>query len=269
MLFDTHAHYDDDKFEKDRYSTIKSVLEGDVSYILNAATNLASSVESISLAQHFENIFVAVGFHPHNVNEINSNTFKTLIDFTDYEKVVAIGEIGLDYYYNFAPPELQKHWFAKQINLAKDLQLPVIVHSRDAHKDTLDIIKAEQARNVGGVLHSYSGSKEMARELLMNNFYISIAGPVTYKNTRTLVEVVKFVPKEKLLIETDSPYLTPEPNRGKRNDSGMVKYIAEKIAEIKGLSYEEIATITTNNAKKLFKIDSDKFKNTEKLLDSV
>jgi TatD DNase family protein len=256
MLFDSHAHYDDEKFDNDRYDIIKKAHENGVSYILNAASDIASSIESISLSQEFEYVYSAVGVHPHNVGDINDNTVVTLADFASNKKVVAIGEIGLDYYYDTAPREIQKYWFAKQINLARNLKLPVIVHDRDAHEDCMNIIKSEKANEVGGVFHCYTGSIEMARELLKNNFYISIGGAVTFKNAKTIVGVAAYIPNDRFLIETDCPYMTPEPHRGKRNDSSYIRLVAEKIAEIKGLTFEELAFLTTNNAKKLFKIES-------------
>lgn len=254
MLFDSHAHYDDERFEKDKYEVIKKVYDSRVTYILNASSNIASSIETISLTQEFEFVYGAVGIHPHYVSEINDNTFIALADFAKDEKIVAVGEIGLDYYYDNSPRELQRFWFAKQIAFAQTLDLPIIVHDRDAHKDVMDILKAEEARNIGGVFHCYSGSVEMAREVLDNNFYISVGGPLTFKKARKLIEVVEYVPLDRLLIETDCPYLTPEPHRGKRNDSSYVKLVAEKIAQIRGLEFEEVAETTMNNAKRLFRI---------------
>lgn len=254
MLFDTHAHYDDKKFDDDRYEIIQKAHESGISYILNAACNIASAVEGISLSQKFEYVYAAVGIHPHNVEEINDNTLVTLADFATKAKVVAIGEIGLDYYYDTAPRKIQRHWFAEQINMAKGLNLPIIVHDRDAHEDSLDIIKSENAKAVGGVFHCYSGSVEMVKILLDNNFYISLGGAVTFKNARKAVEVAEYIPLDRLLLETDCPYMTPEPHRGKRNDSSYLSIVAEKIAEIKGISYEEVEKATTENAKRLFKI---------------
>lgn len=255
MLFDTHAHYDDTKFNEDRYEVIKRAHESGVSYILNASSSAASNAESIKLARRFDFVFASIGIHPHNVNEITENTLADLTGYASEKKVVAVGEIGLDYYYDFAPKEVQKRWFAEQISLAKNLNLPIIVHNRDAHEDSVNIIKSENAKAVGGVFHCFSGSVEMAKELLKNDFYISVAGPVTFKNAKKLIEVVEFVPADRLLIETDCPYLTPEPYRGKRNDSGYMRLVAEKIAEIKGVAFEEVARITTENAKRLFRID--------------
>ena len=254
MLFDTHAHYYDTQYDEDRNEVIERARASGVEYILTASSDIASSIESISLAQNYDFIYSAIGVHPHNVLELNNNIISALTDFASYPKVVAIGEIGLDYFYDNSPREAQKIWFAKQISLAKSLKLPVIIHDRDAHEDTVSIIKSEKACDVGGVLHCFSGSIEMARDVMNNNFMISIAGPVTFKNANRLLEVVKYVPEDMLLIETDCPYLAPEPHRGQRNESAYVKLIAEKIAKIKGKPYSEIAQITTSNAKRLFGI---------------
>jgi len=255
MLFDTHTHYDDTRFEKDKYEVIRKAHENGVAYILNAASNISSAVESIALAQEFSFVYAAVGIHPHNVGEANDNTIVTLADFARDSKVVAIGEIGLDYYYDIEPREIQKLWFRKQINLAKELELPIIVHDRDSHEDVMKIIKDEGAKEAWGVMHCYSGSVEMARELLKHNFYISIGGAVTFKNASRLIEVARFIPDDRLLVETDCPYMTPEPYRGKRNDSGYVRLVAEKIAEIRGTTFEDIAGKTMENAMRLFKIN--------------
>lgn len=254
MLFDTHAHYDDDKFAEDRYEVIEKAHESGVSYIINAATDVKSCEDSLALAHRYEYVYAAVGIHPHEVGDADDNALDEVARLAKDSKVVAIGEIGLDYYYDFAPRELQKHWFAQQINLAKELKLPVIVHDREAHQDSLEIIKQEKANEVGGVFHCYSGSLEMAKELLNNNFYISVGGSLTFKNAKKLVEVVRWIPLDKLLIETDCPYLTPEPHRGKRNDSSYVRFVAEKVAEIKQISVETVADVTLNNAKSLFNI---------------
>lgn len=256
MLFDSHAHYDDEKFTADKYEVIERAYHSGVTYILNASSNISSSAESISLSEKFHFVYASVGIHPHNVNEIyNNNTIDTLADLAASNKVVAIGEIGLDYYYDFAPRELQQFWFERQIDLALNMSLPIIVHNRDAHEDVFKIVKNGNAKRVGGVFHCYSGSVEMAKELLKQNFYISIGGPVTFKNARKAVEVARFIPNDRLLIETDCPYLTPEPYRGKRNDSSYVRLVAEKIAEIKNISFEEVADFTTENAKRLFQIE--------------
>ncbi|OPZ93973.1 MAG: putative deoxyribonuclease YcfH [Firmicutes bacterium ADurb.Bin419] len=254
MLFDTHAHYDDEKFTEDRYEVIENAHRSGISYIINAATDLKSCEESLAFARKYEYVYAAVGIHPHEVGDIDDITLLKLSELAKEDKVVAIGEVGLDYYYDTAPRETQRHWFAKQINLARDLMLPIIVHDRDAHQDSVDIIKSQKACDIGGVFHCYSGSMEMAKELVDYNFYISVGGSLTFKNARKLLEVVRWIPIDRLLIETDSPYLTPEPHRGKRNDSSYVRFVAEKVAEIKQMDYEEVAEATLKNAKELFKI---------------
>lgn len=258
MLFDTHAHYDDEKFDKDRHEVIEKVHEEGVAYILNASSNMESAKLGLELAQKYKYIYVAIGIHPHCADELVDSTISSLYELSLYPKVVAIGEIGLDYYYDFISREIQKASFSKQINMAKELSLPIIVHNRESHEDTLNIIKREKAKEVGGVFHCYSGSMEMARDVLNNNFYISVGGPVTFKNAKRVVEVIKYVPEDRLLVETDCPYLTPEPFRGKRNDSRYLKYVVEKVAEIKGMAYDEMAAITMENAKRLFRIDLGK-----------
>lgn len=254
MLFDTHAHFNDAQFDEDREEAIKRARANGVEYIITVSSDVASSIENINLAQNYDFFYAAIGVHPHDVIDLNENIISALKDFATYPKVVAIGEIGLDYFYDNSPRELQRIWFAKQISLAKDLKLPIIIHDRDAHEDTMSILKSENAKDVGGVLHCYSGSVEMSREVMKQNFLISIGGPVTFKNANRLLDVVRFVPDYMLLIETDSPYLAPEPFRGKRNESAQIRLIAEKIAKIKDKPIEYIEQITTSNAKRLFGI---------------
>ncbi|NLI57374.1 MAG: TatD family hydrolase [Clostridium sp.] len=254
MFFDSHAHYDDKRFDNDREEIIKDAFDNGVSYILNASSSRQSVAKSIFLANEFENVYAAIGIHPHDAKDMDEDFLQELKSHAKNQKVVAVGEIGLDYHYDFSPRDVQKFWFKKQIDLAKDLKLPIIIHDREAHQDILDIVKNEKASDVGGVFHCFSGSVEMAREVLNNNFHISLAGPITFKNAKKAVEVAEYVPIDRLLIETDSPYLTPEPFRGKRNYSAFVKFVAEKIAEIKGMELEEVAQKTTSNAKRLFKI---------------
>ncbi|MEN6316959.1 MAG: TatD family hydrolase [Clostridiaceae bacterium] len=254
MLFDTHAHLNDKQYDSDRSEVIKRARENGVEYIITVSTDVASSVENITLTQNYDFIYTAIGVHPHDVIDLNNNIISALTDFASYPRVVAMGEIGLDYFYDNSPREVQKMWFTKQISLARSLKLPVIVHDRDAHEDTMTILKSENAKEIGGVLHCYSGSVEMAREVLNMNFMISIAGPITFKNANRLLEVVRYVPDDMLMIETDSPYLTPEPFRGKRNEPANVKLTAQKIAKIKGKPLDYIEKITTDNAKRLFKI---------------
>ena len=257
MLFDIHAHYDDERFDQDRYVIIeKAHYDEGVTYIINAASDFDSIEKSIEFSKKYSFVFAAIGIHPHNAKETIFNELAKIYNYADSDKIVAIGEIGLDYYYEFSPKEMQIKTFVQQIGIAKELKLPIVIHNRDSHEDMLKIIKQENAKEIGGVFHCFSGSVEMAKELLKNNFYISVGGPVTFKNARKVVEVVKYVPEDRLLVETDCPYLTPEPFRGKRNYSGYLKYIVAKVAEIKGLTFDEASMITTKNAIQLFGINS-------------
>ncbi len=254
MLIDSHAHLDDRRFDKDRESIINSFEDNDISLVINPGADLSSSIKAVNLAEKYERVYAAVGVHPHSAKEIDESTIEILKSFSNREKVVAIGEIGLDYYYDNSPRDIQRKWFIEQMRLAKEVNLPIIVHSRDAQQETFDLIKAEQDGSLGGVLHCYSGSVEMAKEYIKLGFYISIAGPVTFKNARVLKEVVREIPLDKMLVETDSPYLTPEPYRGKRNEPIYVRFVAATIAEEKGVSFEDVARITGENTKKLFRI---------------
>lgn len=254
MLFDSHAHYDDEKFEPDRPEVLERALNRGVSLVLNAASDIETSKKSILLAEKYPYIYTAVGVHPHNVEEAGENAVHELKALSGGKKVVAIGEIGLDYHYDFAPRPLQREWFSRQIGLARELGLPIVVHNRDSHQDVMDVIKAENARDTGGVFHCYSGSVEMAKELLELNFYISFGGVITFKNSRRAAEVVEYLPEDRLLIETDCPYLAPEPYRGKRNESAYIIEIARKVAEIRKTTLERVAEFTMENAKRLFRI---------------
>ena len=252
MYFDTHTHLDDDKFREDREAVIAKVRESGVELAVNVGSGIEESESSIALAERYDFIYAAVGVHPGNTGTMTDEDLEKIKQMASHKKVVAIGEIGLDYYYDEPERDVQKIWFRKQLELAKELNMPYIIHDREAHADTLDII-----REVGytkGVMHCYSGSVEMAKVLLKMGFYISIAGQVTFKNAPKLQEVAKFVPVENLLIETDSPYLTPVPFRGKRNDSSNVAYTCAKIAELKGMDAKEVAKITLENGKKFYGI---------------
>ncbi|MCX7749483.1 MAG: TatD family hydrolase [Clostridia bacterium] len=255
MFFDTHAHYNSGKFKFDRDEAVKKAFQSGITNILNVSYDIPSLEASVSLAKKYDFIYASVGIHPHSAKDMSEELLNKVGEYAKKPKVVAIGEIGLDYNRNFSPVEVQKLWFRRQIDLAKSVKLPVIIHSRDAYKDTLEVLTGEDAKSVGGIIHSFSGNREMAREFLNQEFYISISGPITYKNAKELADAVKYAPMDRLLIETDCPYLTPEPFRGKRNESVFVRLVAEKIAEIKGETLEEIARITTENGKRLLKID--------------
>ncbi|MDK2919357.1 MAG: TatD DNase family protein [Candidatus Petromonas sp.] len=255
MLFDSHAHLDARRFDKDRDEVIKRAKENGISYIMNPGADFESSVKSIELADKYDMIYAAVGVHPHEAKTMDDMMLELLKGMTKKPKVMAIGEIGLDYHYDHSPREIQREWFRKQIRLAKEVNLPIIIHDREANQDVMNILKEEKAFDTGVLMHCYSGSAELAKQYVKLGAYISIAGPVTFKNARKTVEVVKTVPIDHLMIETDSPYLTPVPHRGKRNESGYVRFVAEKIAEIKDMSFEEVARQTTENAKKYFGIE--------------
>jgi TatD DNase family protein len=254
MLFDTHAHLDDARFDEDRKQVIEQCRVEGVSFIMNSASDIASSKKAMALAKEYDFIYASVGVHPHEAKAMDKDTLNILSELSADPKVKAIGEIGLDYHYDFSPRDVQRQRFMEQIDLAKQLRLPIIVHDRESHGDTMEIFKKMNVKGMGGVLHSFSGSVEMARECLKLGFYISLSGPVTFKNAVKNVEVAREVPLDRLLIETDSPYMTPAPHRGKRNDPAYVRYVAEKIAEIKNLSFEEVAQKTLENGKLFFGI---------------
>jgi len=255
MVFDSHAHLDDERFDKDRDSIITRAKESGIQYILNPGADLNTSIRAVNLAQKHSMIYAAVGVHPHDVKDMDEDTIEVLKALSNKEKVVAIGEIGLDFSYDHSPRDEQRKWFRRQIELAKEVNLPIIIHDRDAHEETFNILKEYDVGSLGCVMHCYASSVEMAREYIKMGVYISLAGPVTFNNARKTYDVAREIPLEWLLVETDSPYLTPTPHRGKRNEPAYVKLVAEKIAEAKGISFEEVAHQTTLNAKKLFRID--------------
>lgn len=254
MIFETHAHYDDEAFDADREMLLSSMRENGIEYIVNVGANLKSTAASIEFAQKYSFIYAAAGVHPSDTAELDEERFLWLKKQCLFEKVVAVGEIGLDYYWDSVEREVQKFWFERQLDLAREIKKPVIIHSRDAAKDTFDIMTAKNAEEIGGVVHCYSYSPEMALDYVKMGFYIGIGGVVTFQNGKKMKEVVEAVPIEHILLETDSPYLSPEPNRGKRNTSLNLPYIAQKIAEIKGISYDEVVAVTTKNAKKMYRI---------------
>ena len=253
MLFDTHAHYDAEQFDQDRETVLASLPSRGVSLAVNPGCDIPSSRQAVELAHQWPFLYAAVGVHPEECGAYDGSEPDALRALTREEKVVAIGEIGLDYYWPENPPrELQQRVFRDQLALAVELDLPVIVHDREAHGDSLSIIKeVPQAR---GVFHCFSGSAEMARELVKLGWMVSFTGVLTYKNARKAVEAAQAVPLEKIMIETDSPYMAPVPHRGERNDSGYVRHVCEKLAEIKGVSFEECARITLENGKLFYGI---------------
>lgn len=253
MIFDSHAHYDDESFNEDRENVIKEIRENGVINVLNCGASMEGARDSFKLANKYDFFYAAVGIHPENAYELTEENYEEIKEMTKNPKVRAIGEIGLDYYWKENPPrEKQKEVFRKQMELAKELNMPVVIHDRDAHGDTLEIMK--EFPEVKGVVHCFSGSVEFARECLKLGYYIGFTGVVTFKNSKKIVEVAKEVPLDRMLVETDAPYMAPTPNRGKRNRSDYIKFIIEKIAEVKELSVEEVSNATIENAKNLLKI---------------
>ena len=250
-IFDTHAHYDSGSFNPDRDEVLRALAEGGVGLVVNCGCDVDSSNASIALAEAHPHVYAAVGIHPGDCEGINEQDFTTIRTLASHDKVVAIGEIGLDYYWQDNPPrEFQEMVFRRQIELALDLNLPVIIHDREAHGDSLRVVLDYPA--LCGVFHCFSGSPEMAQELLKRGWYLGFDGPITYKNARRAPEVAEITPLDRIVVETDAPYLTPVPYRGKRNDSRYLTYVIEKLAEWKGISPEEMEHITFENGKRLF-----------------
>ncbi|HSH25093.1 MAG TPA: TatD family hydrolase [Massilibacterium sp.] len=256
MLFDTHAHLNAEQFNEDREETIKRAIDAGVSNILVVGFDNETIDGAIELAEQYDFIYAAIGWHPVDAIDATEQDFKRIEQLASHKKVVALGEMGLDYHWDKSPKEIQKEVFRRQIQIAKKVNLPIIIHNREATQDCIQILREEKANEVGGIMHCFSGSVETAEECVKLNFHISLGGPVTFKNARQPKEVAKEIPLHRLLIETDCPYLAPHPYRGKRNESAYVKLVAEQIAELKGLSYEEVANKTTDNAKQLFRIES-------------
>lgn len=254
MIFETHAHYDDDKFTEDRDELILAVHESGVHPIINVGASIYSTQTTLELAKHYPFIYAAVGVHPSDVADLNEDTFAWLKEQTTYTKTVAVGEIGLDYYWDKEADvqEKQRYWFGRQLQLAREADLPVIIHSRDAAADTLQMMRDNHAETIPGVIHCYSYSPELAQEFVRMGYYIGVGGVVTFKNAKKLVETVQTIPMERILLETDSPYMAPEPHRGTRNDSRNIPYVIAKIAELKGITPQAVERITEENAYRLF-----------------
>lgn len=255
MIFDSHAHYDDKQFVEDRDELLSSMGEHNIGRIVNVGSDIESSRRAIKLAEAYDFIYAAVGVHPSDVSCLNEESFTWLKEAADHRKAVAIGEIGLDYYWDKEPKvqEQQKLWFRRQLSLAREKNLPVIIHSREAAEDTLKIMK-EDARGIPGVIHCFSYSRELAMEYVKMGYYIGVGGVLTFKNARKLREAAEAVPLERILIETDCPYLAPEPHRGKRNSSLNLPYVVEELARIKGLTPGEVEAATYENACRFYGI---------------
>lgn len=250
-IFDSHAHYNDEQFDIDRDSLLASLPEAGIVGIINCGTDVKSSLESLEMAEKYPFVYAACGYHPESALDFTDDNLLEIEKMLAHEKCVAVGEIGLEYHYDFVPKDVQKYVFEKHLELAVKYDMPVIVHDREAHADTMELLKKY---NPKGVLHCYSGSAEMAKEVLKMGMYIGLGGAVTFKNAVKPVEVAEMIPLDRLLLETDCPYMAPVPMRGKRNNSAYIEYVAEKIADIRGISSQELLCITAENTKKLFNI---------------
>lgn len=253
-IFDTHAHYDDEAFDEDRDALLTGLPENGIARVVNVGASLASCERTIELMNRYDYIYGAIGVHPSETAELNDRAFDWLRQQCQLGKCVAVGEIGLDYYWDEPDRELQKEWFRRQLNMARELDKPVIIHSRDAAKDTVELMTEEHAEEIGGVIHCYSYTKETAEVFLKMGFYFGIGGVLTFKNAKKLKEAVAYIPLERIVLETDCPYLAPEPNRGKRNSSLNIPYVIKALAEIKGVEEETVRQAAWENAHKLYRL---------------
>ncbi len=254
MLIDSHAHLEMPDFKKDLEAVIQRAKESGVEYIFTVGTEKKDWRRALEIANSHPTIYAILGVHPHNAKEIDDQTYPTLRELCREKKVKAYGEIGLDFFRNLSPRDVQLKRFREQIVLAKELQLPIVVHDREAHQETLEILTSEKAEDCGGIIHCFSGDYQMARGCMDMGFYISVPGSITFKNAGSLREVVKKIPLESLLVETDAPFLTPEPFRGKRNEPSYVRYTAQRVAEIKNISFEKVAEVTTENVLRVYRL---------------
>lgn len=254
MIFDSHAHYDDAQFDEDRMDVLSHLKDAGVAKVVNISNGWDDLLKTLELIKQVPFLYGTVGIHPCKVSELNDERMEQMRDFCSGDKIVAVGEIGLDYYWMSDPKEVQKEWFIRQLRLAKEVNLPVVIHSRDASQDTFDIMKAEHAGTTGGVIHCYSGSVEMAREYVKMGYFLGIGGVVTFKNSKTLKKVAAEIPLGHIVIETDCPYLAPTPYRGKRNSSAYLPMVVEEIARLRGISTEEVERVTYENAMRLYSI---------------
>ena len=255
LIFDTHAHYDDKAFDEDREELLERLPAGGIGRVVNVGSTVASCEACLKLAEKYDHVYAAVGVHPSETEELNEERFVHLRQQCQHPKCVAVGEIGLDYYWPEPGADVQKKWFERQLELAREVKKPVIIHSREACKDTLDVLRSHAAEEIGGVIHCYSYSAETARDYLKLGFFFGIGGVLTFKNSKKLKETVEMLSMESMILETDCPYLAPAPHRGKRNSSLMLPYVVEAMAQIKGISPEEVRRITWENACRLYRMD--------------
>ncbi len=258
MLIDSHAHLDDARYDGDRDAVIARAREAGVEIFITIGCDLATSRSAVALAERYPFVYATVGVHPHEVKHIGDDWYEELRRLAQHPKVVGYGEIGLDYHYNYSPPKLQRERFREQVGIAKDLGLPLSIHSREAQEDTIAILREEKAGTVGGVFHCFTGDAWLAKDALDLGFYLSFSGVLTFQNASMLRDIAKTVPMDRLLVETDCPYLTPAPHRGKRNEPSFVTLVAEKLAEVRteseALDVEQVGRITADNTRRLFKI---------------
>ena len=254
MLIDSHAHLEMPDFKRDLEAVIQRAKESGVEYIFTVGTEKKDWKKALEIADSHPSVYAILGVHPHNAKEIDDQTYTMLKELCRNEKVRAYGEIGLDFFRNLSPRDIQLRRFREQIGLARELGLPIVVHDREAHQQTLEILKSEKAEECGGIIHCFSGDDEMAKVCMDMGFYISIPGSITFKNAERFRETVKRIPLESLLVETDAPFLTPEPFRGKRNEPSYVRYTAQKVAEVKKVTFEKVAEVTTKNALRVYRL---------------
>ena len=252
MFFDTHAHYDDERYDGDRDLLLESMRESGVSLILNAGSSVENSRQGLQIAEKYPFVYASVGVHPHDAKEMDENSISELLELSRHQKALAIGEIGLDYHYNLSPVETQKERFREQLELARETNLPVIIHEREAFADVMEILA--DFSDLRGVFHCFSGDRDAAKRVLDMGWMLSFTGVVTFKKAATSLDVATYVPIERLMLETDAPYLSPEPLRGKRNDSRNLIHIAKKLAEARGITVEELAAMTMDNGKRFFEV---------------
>lgn len=255
MIFETHAHYEDEAFDIDREELLDNLPKEGIEYVVDICSDVSSVDRVLSLAERYPYIYAAVGIHPEAAKELNEERFSWLKEKAQHPRNLAIGEIGLDYYWDTTDPDTQKLWFERQIELARELKLPLVVHSRDAARDTYEMLKSAGSEELGAIIHCFSYSVEQARQYLNMGFYLGIGGVLTFNNARKLKEVVAYAPLEQLVLETDCPYLAPVPYRGKRNDSRYLTYVAKEIANLKHIDYDTVVKVTSENAKRFYRIE--------------
>jgi TatD DNase family protein len=253
MIYDTHAHYDDEAFKDDRDTLLKSLPQNGIGRVVNIGASLDSCAATLELAAQYPFIYTALGIHPSECEELTEDSIEWLRKQLNFEKCLAVGEMGLDYHYPDPAPVLQKKWFVRQLDLARQCSLPAVIHSREAAKDTIDILREERAGDIGGVMHCFSYGKEIAKIVLDMGFYIGIGGVLTFTNGKKLKEVAEYIPIESIVLETDCPYLAPVPNRGKRNSSLNLPYVVEALAQIKHITPDQVEEITWRNACRLYR----------------